>query len=121
MNIIPTKRKQDLPFLRAGGGELHDPWATIAEATIVRDLKKYSTPIQLLDIRNLSSLTHVKGYKVMELLYRVARKEKGDKFDMEAEHYRMEYADEMASMPFEVTSADGFANVNAQIGVTRCS
>ncbi len=121
IHLIPGKRKQDLPHLRAGGGYLHDPWATLAETQIIRDMRKYATPIHLSEVRDLSSLSHLKGYKVMELLYRASRKEKGDKFDEEYNHFRMEYADELASMPFEVAGDEGSANVQQAIAVTRCS
>lgn len=123
-NIIPTKRKQLLPYLRGGGGELHDPWAVIAEATIVRDLKKFSTPMRLDDINNLDSLRYLKCYKVLELLFRMNRKEEGDKFDIEYKHFRLEYSDELENHPYETNGTFeglGGANVALSTGIIRGS
>lgn len=117
-NLIPAERKQQRAHISQGGGELHDPWATKAERHIVRDLKKFATPLHLSDFQDLSSLTDLKVYKVLEILNRMNFAEKGDKFDAEADRYRLMYLEELEGIPVETT--DG-ANVSSYVGLTRVS
>lgn len=119
-NLIPPWRKGDNnePNILAAGGELCDPWFEEAEREIVRDLRKFSTPVTLSDFSNLSDLTQLKAYKVLELLFRTNFKDEGDKFQIEADRYAAKYASELESLP--VITPDG-ANYSLGGGITRTS
>jgi hypothetical protein len=62
--------------------------------------------------------------KVLELLFRMNRKEEGDKFDIEYKHFRLEYSDELENHPYETNGTFeglGGANVALSTGIIRGS
>jgi len=126
-NLVPTWRKDRRAQILAEAAsiadpyakpELYDPWFLDAEADIVRDLKKLSSPVRLEDFSNLGDLTQVKVFKTLELLFRTNSKDPTDKFAADALFYNGQYLNELEALP--IMTVDG-ANISGGGGLSRRS
>jgi len=99
INLVPSWRKAQVTPEMQADGRLLDPWFLDAERDIITDLLKFGTPIRLGDFADLSDLTQIKAYKVLELLCRSNTLHGDDKNQNQADYFAAKYASELETMP----------------------